>query len=381
LPRWGRHPSAANISCAGSPRAINRLGEHHRDAPVESARADLAKGGERVRLWLGQVSAATAAPPNMTLVTPPKWQSFHRGWQHRLNGMLVGRALGSALAAPGARPVERRVVLTTLPVAVAFFDSIDADAWVYYCVDDFSTWPGTEGKLMGDMERELVARVDAVVAASTVLAERIAAMGRAPVLLTHGVDLGHWAGHGSNGDAGAPPPGWWTDLRRPIVLFWGLIDRRLDLGWLAALTHPETGVGGSVVLVGPRQAHDPALARLDRVYLPGPVPYEALPILAREADVLVMPYADLPVTRAMQPLKLKEYLATGKPVVVRSLPATRAWADAADVVETAAEFVRRVAERAKRGAPPEQLAARRRLDDESWEAKAHQLEAILLGCL
>jgi hypothetical protein len=36
-----------------------------------------------------------------------------------------------------------------------------------------------------------------------------------------------------------------------------------------------------------------------------------------------MPYADLAATRAMQPLKLKEYLATGRPVVVRDLPATR----------------------------------------------------------
>ncbi len=117
------------------------------------------------------------------------------------------------------------------------------------------------------------------------------------------------------------------------------------------------------------------------MYLPGPLPYETLPLLAKEADVLVMPYADLPVTRAMQPLKLKEYLATGKPVVVRSLPATREWADAADVVESAADFVRRVAERAKGGALPQQLAARRRLADESWEAKARQLEAILLGCV
>ena len=37
------------------------------------------------------------------------------------------------------------------------------------------------------------------------------------------------------------------------------------------------------------------------------------PALAREAAVLIMPYADLPVTRAMQPLKLKEYLATDRP--------------------------------------------------------------------
>ena len=68
------------------------------------------------------------------------------------------------------------------------------------------------------------------------------------------------------------------------------------------------------------------------------MPFEELPRLAREAGVLVMPYADLPVTRAMQPLKLKEYLATGRPVVVRDLPATRPWADCLDLADTAEEF-------------------------------------------
>jgi len=52
------------------------------------------------------------------------------------------------------------------------------------------------------------------------------------------------------------------------------------------------------------------------------------------ADVIIMPYADRPVTRAMQPLKLKEYLATGKPVVVRNLPATRGWTDCLDLADT-----------------------------------------------
>ena len=65
-----------------------------------------------------------------------------------------------------------------------------------------------------------------------------------------------------------------------------------------------------------------------------------------------MPYADLPVTRAMQPLKLKEYLATGKPVVVRDLPATEPWADCLDVAETPEAFAaavrRAVADRACR---------------------------------
>src|SRR5207245_563093 len=68
---------------------------------------------------------------------------------------------------------------------------------------------------------------------------------------------------------------------------------------------------GTIVLVGPQCDCDPALKRTDRVVCLGAVPYEMLPHLAREAAVLIMPYADIPVTRAMQPLNLKEYLVTG----------------------------------------------------------------------
>ncbi len=92
-----------------------------------------------------------------------------------------------------------------------------------------------------------------------------------------------------------------------------------------------------------------------------------------------MPYADLPVTRAMQPLKLKEYLATGRPVVVRSLPSTGAWRDALDAVSTSEEFAAAVLARLGGEAPAGQAAARRRLSGESWAAKAQQLAGWLDG--
>ena len=59
------------------------------------------------------------------------------------------------------------------------------------------------------------------------------------------------------------------------------------------------------MLVGPRQSPDPGLESLGRVVLKGPVDYKQLSYLARGVNVLVMPYADRSVTRAMQPLKLK----------------------------------------------------------------------------
>ena len=133
------------------------------------------------------------------------------------------------------------------------------------------------------------------------------------------------------------------------------------------------------MLAGPDQNPDPDLRRLPHVVSPGPVPFQQLPALAREAAVLVMPYIDAPVTRAMQPLKLKEYLATGKPVVARDLPANREWADALDLAATPAEFTAAVLERLETDLPSEHQVARRRLKNESWAAKAEVFSGLLLS--
>jgi hypothetical protein len=75
----------------------------------------------------------------------------------------------------------------------------------------------------------------------------------------------------------------------------------------------------------------------------------------------------------MQPLKLKEYLATGRPTVVRALPATEPWADACDLCPDAEAFAAMVLGRLDGRLPAGQSEARRRLDAESWDGKAERL--------
>jgi hypothetical protein len=162
-----------------------------------------------------------------------------------------------------------------------------------------------------------------------------------------------------------------ASLEAPYVIFWGLIDRRMDLSWVSALANRMDR--GTIVFVGPVDDPDPALMRLPRVAARPPLPLARLAAIAAHASVLVMPYSDQPATRAMQPLKLKEYLATDRPTVVRALPATEPWADACDVCTDAETFVAHVLARLDSGLPPAQSEARRRLDAESWDGKAKWL--------
>ena len=189
-------------------------------------------------------------------------------------------------------------------------------------------------------------------------------------LLTHGIDAAHWR------SPAAETPGWFTLIHDPMVLFWGLIDARLDAGWCR---RRATESGATLVLVGPTDGEPPASIREAGVGMPGPPAYAELPAIAGRTDVLVMPYIDVPVTRAMQPLKLKEYLATGRPVVARDLPATRPWADACDVVSSEQGMMAAVKRRLTEGTSADQLAARERLREHTYRQKAQQLWTVLNG--
>ena len=263
------------------------------------------------------------------------------------------------------------VIITTLPIVADLVDELPAHRWVYYCVDDFGVWPGYDGATMRKLEQDLVPKMDVLVAVSETLQTHLKQWNRESHLLTHGVDLDHW----TRNDAEELPD--IEALPKPLVVFWGVVDRRMDIGFLQALS--QSLINGTILLVGPKEDPDPKLFQMKNVIHHAPLVFRQLPALARAASVLVMPYADIPATRAMQPLKLKEYLATGKPAVVRRLPSTETWSDAVDVVDTPEQFVKAVLYRLQTRLDDTQWAARTRLNSEGWAEKAIQFEQWVMG--
>lgn len=369
---WGRHPS----SCQHLVRVllsevkvtwVNTIGMRPPRLDLLTAKRVWGKLSDWGPVRGGDATKnAASSHANLSVVDVKMWPWMNHRWDRWLNQRLLTAQLFSSAKAT--------VAITTIPIVADLVDHLPVRRWVYYCVDDFSVWPGLDGDTLGRMEDELLPKMDLIIAASDSLAAGIAARGFHAEVLTHGVDLEFWLSR--THELPSPLARQITD-DVPLVLFWGVVDRRMNADWVLALADRMNE--GEIWLVGPQQNPDPRLSGHPRVVMPGSVPFEDLPKLAQRATVLIMPYADLPVTRAMQPLKLKEYLATMRPVVATALPALAEWSDCLDCVDTADAFVSRTIKYLKRAGTlsPAEQRSRGRLAAESWAGKARRFRQLI----
>jgi hypothetical protein len=173
---WGRHPSSCqHLVRRLLPRRevvwINTIGTR----PLRLDLGTVRRVAGKLRQWghADPVPADIGLSPR--IVAPKMLPSFQGVWRS-VNRRLLVRGLPSTFAAFAQAPV----VVTTLPLTADLVGHFPAHRWVYYCVDDFGVWPGYDGATMLAMERDLVPKVDAVVAVSdTLLSVRSSSSARA----------------------------------------------------------------------------------------------------------------------------------------------------------------------------------------------------------
>ncbi|MCC7087168.1 MAG: hypothetical protein IT427_19370 [Pirellulales bacterium] len=331
----------------------------------------MTRGLEKFTQWFGQRKSILTLPDRLKVINPRMWPSFKSKFARSLNRHLLLNQLSLQIKSMPC-PV---IAITTLPVMADMVGKLRVARWIYYCVDDFGEWPGLDHAVLQSMEVDLVSKVDEIVVVSSTLQAKITSMGKRSTLITHGVDLKHWQSCPANlpQDIAAQLDA----LPKPLVTFWGVIDQRLDISFLSRLC--DDLQQGTVLLVGPEDNPRAELNYLPRFARFGPLAYRWLPYVASTSAAMIMPYLDLPVTRAMQPLKLKEYLATGKPVVVRDLPACQEWSACMDLAHTPEEFSLLVRQRIASGILNEQRVARAQLELESWDSKSDQFEQAMVS--
>jgi glycosyltransferase involved in cell wall biosynthesis len=362
---FGAHPSSTQhlVRHLAEDRRVVWVNSIGLRRPTLSAR-DIGRAARKAAAAFGPRRAAPAARAPFPVIQPLAIPMAEGAAARRLNRALIGRAVRGAAERAG---LGRRVVWASLPSAVHALGALGEEAVVYYCGDDFGALAGVDHDRALLMEAELAARTDLILAASPALAARFPA--RKTRLLPHGVDPGLFG-------APAPRP---ADLPEgPVAGFYGALAPWIDLDLVAATARllPQW----RFVMIGPAQVDVSALAGLPNVTLMGPRPHAALPGYAQHWTAGIIPFHDTPQIRACNPLKLREYLAAGRPVVATPFPALLPYAAEVAVATDPAGFA--AALEAARTEPPGRDAARQALvASESWEARAAAARSWIDGLL
>ena len=184
------------------------------------------------------------------------------------------------------------------------------DLCIYYCIDDYAAHPGVDSARISQNDRDLTEAADQVFVAPPALLAAKTAQNPTTVFSPHGVDVDLFA-RAMNPLTPLPPLA--RELPRPVIGFFGLIADWIDtelICWLA-----DQRPSWSFLLVGAHKTDIADLRLRANIHLPGPQPYCELPGWARAFDVAIIPYRLNQQVRNANPLKLREYLATGRPVV------------------------------------------------------------------
>ena len=328
---WGRHPSSCQhlfrriipraqviwvntiglrtprINMHDLTRAVQVIGSWIRPNPRfrNKARVDAGRHAQ---------GGTPAVPPEdgvfPYVLSPVMWPSFQGPKSSALNNRLLSAAVRKALrqVAPDKQPI----LVSTSPTLPGLFRDLSFRRTVYYCVDDFTHWHGVNGRAVHRLEQETLDACDLMIATSTSILESRSPLVSASTLLTHGVDLAHFS------RAEPDPSSPLAPLMHPLVGMFGVFDQRVDGAALkaSALLSPQA----TFVVIGPID-RDPAEFRdLPNILFLGPIPYAELPGHVAYLDLCILPYVMDESTRNINPLKLKEYLATGKPVITSPLP-------------------------------------------------------------
>ena len=287
-----------------------------------------------------------------------------------INKRLLAWSLQRACRKLGFRDM---VTLTFVPNSVDVVGSLGESVVIYYCVDEYSQFTGADRTAVLDMESRLMEKADLVVVSASRLYESKKTHNPNTVLITHGVDVDHFR---SACLATTPVPADVEDIPAPVIGFYGLIEDWVDLEVIRfmAVERPDW----SFVMIGEVKTDTAAVRKLPNVYFPGRRPYQSLPGYCRKFDIAVLPFVVNELTLASNPLKVREYLAAGLPVVATPLPEVLKLGELVNAATTPQEFLTQceaLLASGRRGPDPE---VSRHMDAESWDGKVEVLSELIV---
>lgn len=268
--------------------------------------------------------------------------------------------------------LDRFQLWTFLPNVADYVGTLGEELSVYYCVDEWSMFTYLDGGQTVAAETRLLERVDCVFAINHALADAKRALNPETHVSPHGVDHAVFA---RALDPATEVPADLAALPRPVVGFYGTIQDWVDLDLIAELARRRPG--WSFALLGQILVDTSAVAGLPNVHLLGRRPHEELPAYCRGFDVGLIPYRMIERMAFVNPIKLREYLSAGLPVVSTPVPEVVRHADWCAIGSGADEIEAAIARAIAEDTPERRRARSAAMTQETWAARVARVSQIV----
>lgn len=278
-------------------------------------------------------------------------------------------------------PGEQLIVYLSHPLHAFALDAFKSR--ILSCYDWTDDWPQFELIPLADRDeyrhisQQVPRQVDVLFAVSQNLYKRAKKLNPNAYWMPNATNL-----HNMNGSVPKPDPEL-NEISGPRLGYVGHIGDRIDFDLLRKIA--EARRDWSIVMVGPvwsnRKEEVEELGRLSNVHFVGARPYDSLRGIFDQFDACLIPHTVDELTASMDPIKLYDYLATGKPIVTTQVSGVERFGDAIYIADSHDGFISQI--NAALNETNNSLVDRRRAygRDNSWSARADQLWQAMQGRL
>jgi len=307
----------------------------------------------------------------MWIYSPIFVPRYTDGWL-RVNGALLGLQITLLRWLLGMR---RPAAWLTTPTAVVVVERLQWSQVLFNRSDEFSRFPEADTTFIERLEARCLTAADRVLYTSHRLLDRERDRCREAIYLGHGVDFDRFSAARPT-TAAAPLPDALADLPRPIVGFYGALDDYCVDKQLLVDTARRVAPG-TLLVIGPRAMDTTEIEAEPNVRYIGQIPYKDIPSHAAAFDVALMPWLMNEWIESSNPIKLREYLAIGFPIVSTWFPELAAYEEHVYAAKSTEEFHAGVGAALAEQSPARVEARRNSVRTATWDAIAARVAQML----
>ncbi len=326
----------------------------------------------RIKRKLGSYSKlARQTEEGITVVSPASLPFFGTATARSVNRQMIGAQIRKLVKSRG---LSKPILWIAIPTAAEMIGTFDESVIVYQVSDkyDANTMDhATDPALIRRMHEHAIDKADLIFYSGRKLFSEADRGCDRSYLMEQGVDYQHWSK--VNTLKVAPEI---ESIPRPRLGYFGAIEPWLvdqELVKRAQREHPDW----QWVFIG-NKSRGVEIENLSNTHFLDPVPYAELPAYAAGFDVCVLPWeTEQAFTSYGSAIKVREYLATGKPVVISPLPEYEKMGDVLRIARSRDEFLKLVEDALNEN--DVEAAARRQaaVASGTWDARAEWVSGLI----